>query len=151
MQSTTSKVVLLAVLVVAAVGLFVVLSGDDDDSGSDTTAETTAQQGTTATTGTAPAAPTAPTASIAVKGREPVGGVQDVEVTKGDVVTLQVSSDAAGEVHVHGYEIEKEVEAGGTVQVKFTADIDGKFEIEQHFESGDPHDAEIAELTVQPG
>lgn len=150
MQSTTSKVVLLAVLVVAAVGLFVVLSGDDDDSGSDTTAESTAQQGT-ATTGTAPAAPTAPTASIAVKGREPVGGVQDVEVTKGDVVTLQVSSDAAGEVHVHGYEIEKEVEAGGTVQVKFTADIDGKFEIEQHFESGDPHDAEIAELTVQPG
>lgn len=148
MQSTTSKVVLLAVLVVAAVGLFIVLSGDDDDSGSDTTTETTAQQGTTATTNTAPAAPTA---SIAVKGREPVGGVQDVEVTKGDVVTLQVSSDAAGEVHVHGYEIEKEVEAGGTVQVKFTADIDGKFEIEQHFESGDPHEAEIAELTVQPG
>lgn len=147
MQSTTSKVVLLAVLVVAAVGLFVVLSGDDDDSGSDTTS----QQSTTATTDTAPAAPSAPTASIAVKGREPVGGVQDVEVTKGDVVTLQVSSDAAGEVHVHGYEIEKEVEAGGTIQVKFTADIDGKFEIEQHFESGDPHEAEIAELTVQPG
>lgn len=152
MQSTASKVVLLAVLVVAAVGLFVVLSGDDDDSGSDATTETTAQQGTNATTETAPpAAPSAPTASIAVKGREPVGGVQDVEVTKGDVVTLQVSSDAAGEVHVHGYEIEKEVEAGGTVQVKFTADIDGKFEIEQHFESGDPHEAEIAELTVQPG
>ena len=45
--------------------------------------------------------------------------------------------DAAGEVHVHGYEIEKPIEAGGTVQVDFTADIDGKFEIEQHFETGE--------------
>lgn len=142
MQSTASKVVLLVVLVAVAVGLFVVLSGDDDDSGSgsDTT--------TTETTATAPPAPTA---TIVVKAGEPVGGVQDVEVTKGDEVTIEVSSDADGEVHVHGYEIEKPIKAGGTVQVKFTADIDGKFEIEQHFETGDPHEAEIAELTVQPG
>jgi hypothetical protein len=147
MQSTASRVVLLVVLAAAAVGLFVVLSGDDDSgSGSGTTTEAT--EATTATTATEPAPPTA---SITVKGGEPVGGVADVEVTKGDEVTLAVTSDAAGEVHVHGYEIEKPVEAGATVKVVFTADIDGKFEIEQHFETGDPHEVEIAELTVQPG
>lgn len=144
MQSTAARAVLLVVLAAAAVGLFVVLSGGDDDSGSDS--DTTTQ----ATTATTASVPEAPTASITVKGGEPVGGVQDVEVTKGDEVTLQVSSDTAGEVHVHGYEIEKPIEAGGMVQVRFTADIDGKFEIEQHFETGDPHEAEIAELTVQP-
>jgi FtsP/CotA-like multicopper oxidase with cupredoxin domain len=149
MQSTTSKVVLLAVLVVAAVGLFVVLSGDDDDSGSDTTTETTAQQGTNPTTETAPAAPTA---SITVKGGEPVGGPAEIEVTKGDQVTIQVTSDADGEVHVHGYEIEKPIKAGQTVTVAFEADLDGKYEIEQHFESGGEEigETEIAELTVQP-
>jgi FtsP/CotA-like multicopper oxidase with cupredoxin domain len=145
MQSTTSKVVLLAVLVVAAVGLFVVLSGDDDDSGSDTTS----QQSTTATTDTAPAAPTA---SITVKGGEPVGGPAEIEVTKGDQVTIQVTTDADGEVHVHGYEIEKPIKAGQTVTVAFEADLDGKYEIEQHFESGGEEigETEIAELTVQP-
>lgn len=146
MQSTTSRVVLLVALVAAAVGLFVVLSGsDDDDSGSTTTTEVS--QGTTETTVTAAAMPTA---SISVKGGEPVGGVAEIEVVKGDEVTIEVSSDRAGEVHVHGYEIEKPVEAGGTTRVRFTAEIDGKFEIEQHFDTGDPHNAEIAALTVQP-
>jgi hypothetical protein len=145
MQSTASKVVLLVVLVAAAVGGFVVLSGDDDDSGSDTTTEAT---NATTTTGNVPAPPTA---SITVKGGEPVGGPAEVEVTKGDEVTLEISSDADGEVHVHGYEIEKPIKAGATVKVAFTADIDGKFEIEQHFESGEPHEVQIAELTVQPG
>lgn len=145
MQSTTARVVLLVVLAAAAVGLFVVLSGDDDDSGTPT--ETNTTEATTATT--APV-PEEPTASISVKGGEPVGGPADVEVAKGDEVTLEVTSDADGEVHVHGYEIEKPIKAGGTLKVVFTADIDGQFEIEQHFESGDPHEVEIAELTVQP-
>jgi FtsP/CotA-like multicopper oxidase with cupredoxin domain len=134
-------------LAAVAVVLFVVLSGGDDDDGSDSTTATTTQS----STATMASVPVAPTASITVKGGEPVDGVQDVEVTKGDEVTIQVSSDAGGEVHVHGYEIEKPIEAGGTVQVRFTADIDGKFEIEQHFETGEPHEVEIAELTVQPG
>ena len=143
MQSTTAKVGLVVVLVAVAVGLFVVLSGGDDDSDSESTTTATAGAATTATT---PAEP-APTAAIQVKGGEPVGGIAEVEVTKGDEVTIQVSSDQAGEVHVHGYEIEKPVKAGGTVEVPFTADIDGKFEIELHLAETE---AQIAELTVQP-
>src|SRR5262245_42751954 len=144
MQSTTSRVVVLVVLVAVAVGLFVVLSGGDD-SGSDSTTAT--QAGTAATTAFAP------TATITVKNGEPVGGPADVEVNKGDEVSIRVSTDESGEVHVHGYEIEKPIEAGQTVTVRFAADIDGKFEIEQHFESAsgeETGETQIADLTVQP-
>jgi hypothetical protein len=55
-----------------------------------------------------------------------------VEVATGDHVHLSVTSDHADEVHVHGYDIEKEVSAGGTVTIDFTADIPGQFEVEVH-------------------
>jgi hypothetical protein len=55
-----------------------------------------------------------------------------VEVATGDRVHLSVTSDHADEVHVHGYDIEKEVSAGSTVTIDFTADIPGQFEVEAH-------------------
>jgi len=55
-----------------------------------------------------------------------------VEVATGDHVHISVTSDHADEVHVHGYDIEKEVTAGGTVTIDFTADIPGQFEVEAH-------------------
>ena len=140
MQSTTSRVVLLAVLAAAAVGLFVVLSGGDGNSGSDTSTATSATEAA------------GPTASITVKDGEPVGGVAQIEVTEGDQVSIQVTSDADGAVHVHGYEIEKPIKAGQTVTVAFAADITGGFEVEQHFETNgkETGDTQIADLKVQP-
>ena len=148
MQSNTARAGVLVALVAVAVVLFIVLSNDDDDSGSDSAGATTTTTATQPADTSAPPPSSAPTASIEVRGGEPVGGVEEIEVTKGDEVRLQVSSDMTGEVHVHGYEIEKEVEAGGKVTVAFPADIDGKFEIELHL---DGSEAQIAELTVQPG
>ena len=55
-----------------------------------------------------------------------------VQVAAGEHVHLRVTSDHADEVHVHGYDIEKEVSAGGTVTIDFTADIPGQFEVEAH-------------------
>jgi len=55
-----------------------------------------------------------------------------VEVATGDHVHISVTSDHADEVHVHGYDIEKEVSAGGKVTIDFTADIPGQFEVEAH-------------------
>jgi hypothetical protein len=55
-----------------------------------------------------------------------------VEVATGDHVHISVTSDHADEVHVHGYDIEKEISAGGTVTIDFTADIPGQFEVEAH-------------------
>ncbi len=59
-----------------------------------------------------------------------VGGVRRVEVDTGERVLLVVTSDIADEVHVHGVDVGREVEAGTTVEVDFTADIPGVFEIE---------------------
>ena len=51
---------------------------------------------------------------------------------KGDKVTLVVTADAHDDIHVHGCDIEKHVEPGKPTTFKFTADIEGIFEIESH-------------------
>ena len=60
------------------------------------------------------------------------GDTGRVQVAKGTAVTLVVTSDAADEVHVHGYDIEKELTAGTPVTLTFDATIPGVFEVELH-------------------
>lgn len=55
-----------------------------------------------------------------------------VEVVKGSVVTVSVTSDVDVLIHVHGYEKEINATAGKRAEVKFTADMVGSFEIETH-------------------
>jgi len=85
-------------------------------------------------------------ATIVVSKGQPQGGLQHLTVKKGGTVDLAVKSDIADEVHVHGYDIEKPVKAGGTVAFHFKADMDGVFEVEVH----KPTDTQIAALEVQP-
>ena len=47
-----------------------------------------------------------------------------------DKVTINVTSDTDGEVHLHGYDIHFDTKAGQTVTQKFTADKTGDFPIE---------------------
>jgi hypothetical protein len=142
-QSTTARAGLLVALVAVAVVLFIVLSDDDD---SDSNGETTTA--TTAATGTQEQGDGGGESVIVVKNGEPVGGVQEIEVDKGERVSFQVRLDQpAEEVHVHGYEIEEPAEKS-PVEVSFPATIDGVFEIELHRIDGS--EAEIAELRVNP-
>jgi hypothetical protein len=55
-----------------------------------------------------------------------------VKVAEGSSVRILVSSDVDDEVHVHGYDIEREVSAGQSVTIEFTADQTGVFEVETH-------------------
>jgi heme/copper-type cytochrome/quinol oxidase subunit 2 len=55
-----------------------------------------------------------------------------VAVPLGSPVALTVTSDVADEIHVHGYELEEPVAAGGSVTIQFTADQAGLFEVETH-------------------
>ena len=55
-----------------------------------------------------------------------------VKVAVGSSVRILVSSDVDDEVHVHGYDIEREVPAGQSVTIEFTADQTGVFEVETH-------------------
>ena len=49
---------------------------------------------------------------------------------KGDTVDLTVKSDTADEIHIHGYDLHKDVTKGGSVHFTFPASIDGKFVVE---------------------
>lgn len=146
-MSTVQRLLLLAGAVIVIVGGFVLLSpGDEEggDQGAATTA-TTPPPAPARTTATSPAAPA--TATIAVRGGKPVGGVKSITVTKGDRVRIVVSSpDTTAEVHLHGYDIKRDLEAGESVLFSFTADAEGIFEMELE-ESA----TQIAKLEVQPG
>lgn len=83
--------------------------------------------------------------TIVVKNGEPVGGVQRLEYSAGDRVRFTVDSDTADEVHVHGYDLMKDVPAGGSVSFSFPAEIEGIFEVEL-----EEHAEQIAELRVNP-
>jgi hypothetical protein len=128
MQSNAAKWTIGGVVLVVVVVLFVVLSGGDDSSSTTTTSDTGGQ-----------------IATITVKNGQPVGGVQDLTFTEGDDIRFRVDSDVSDEVHFHGYDIGKDVEAGGSVTFDVPATITGKFEVElEHAVT------QIAEITVNP-
>lgn len=143
---------LTAILGVAAVAVaFVLLNPGDDDSPAPapTTAAVTTTPATTttapATTTTAPVA-TAPSGPvIRVKGGQPVGGVKDLTVRKGETIRFTVTADAPEEVHLHGYDVAKDVGPGAPARFAVPATITGVFELELE-KSAVP----IAELTVEP-
>jgi heme/copper-type cytochrome/quinol oxidase subunit 2 len=112
-----------------------------------TTVETTTQEITTETTTetTTTDATPAQTITVVISGGKPQGGIQRVTVKKGDRVVLVVRSDIADEVHVHGYDVTKDVEAGRTVRIRFQATIPGRFEVEL-----EDLGLQVADLTVEP-
>ncbi|MGH2981289.1 MAG: hypothetical protein ACRDKV_04490 [Solirubrobacterales bacterium] len=132
------------VIVAAAIVLFVVLQGGDDGSdGASERAPAAAKQ----QAGDAEPKP-APVPLVSVAGGEPVGGVQDLRFTSGERIRFEVRSDVDGEVHVHGYELSKQVKAGGRVGFDFPADLEGGYEVELHQEGGE---VQIADLVIAPG
>lgn len=155
MRSNTSRAAAGAVVIVLAVVLFFVLRDDGGDSGdteqapqqspATTTGPTTTGPTTTGTTG--PDRP--PVQTIEIADGAPVGGVQEIEATTGDQVRFRVVSDVEADVHIHGYDIEEVVEAGGSLLISFPAEIDGGYEVEVHSHSAG--EFEIAKLTVRPG
>ena len=53
-----------------------------------------------------------------------------VAVDQGDRIALEVQSDVADEVHVHGYDLTGDVGPGGRAEIRFRADVPGIFEVE---------------------
>jgi hypothetical protein len=143
-----------AVIVVA---LFLVLrpGGDDDTDAAPPT--TTAETATTATEASPPPATPPPTAPppvpkpkpavirIRIQGGKPVGGITRATVKKGRQVRLVVRSDVADHVHVHGYDLMRDVVPGKPMQLAFRATVPGGFEIEL-----EDRGLQVAELRVQP-
>ena len=70
---------------------------------------------------------------------------REVSAVEGDSVTLNVSTDEPVEVHLHGYDIEREVEPDEPTSISFDADLTGRFEIEDH-----ETEAVLGTLVVRP-
>lgn len=125
MNSNTTRFVAGIAVIVVAIVLLVVLKNDDSS-------KTTSNTGGKVTT-------------IVIKHGKPVGGIADLTYNKGEQVRFKVDSDVTDEVHMHGYDIGKEVEAGGSVSFDFPATIEGVFEAEL-----EDRKEQILELTVNP-
>ncbi len=69
----------------------------------------------------------------------------EVSVREGDRVTLNVTANRPVEMHVHGYDLEEEVEPGEATEITFRADLTGRFPIEDH-----DTEAELGTLVVEP-
>jgi hypothetical protein len=126
MNSNTSRAAVGAVVVIVAIVLLVVLKSSDS--------------GTTKSSNASGKVPT-----IVVKNGEPVGGIKDLTYNKGERIHFIVDSDVSDEVHVHGYDIMKDVEAGGSVSFDFTASLEGVFEAEL-----EGRKEQVIQLTVNP-
>jgi hypothetical protein len=127
-----------AAIAVVAVGVLLVTGGKDGA----TVGAPGSGAGASSGTGTA-------TPSKASAGPVPLltaGKVAKLTYTQGDRVRFRVRVDHADELHVHGYEIEKPLEAGKPLTIAFKATINGIFEVELHHAN-----VQIGRLTVEPG
>jgi hypothetical protein len=135
-------------VVVLLVLLFLALRPSDDNSTGPTTTATTRTTPTAVATEPAPTPTPTPkglVATIVVRGGKPVGGIRRLKATKGAKVVLMVSSDVSDHVHVHGFDLMRDVAPGNRARIPFTADLVGRFEIEL-----EDRGVQIAELTVEP-
>ncbi len=134
-----------AAAILVAVVLFVMLRPSDEG---DATAPTTGQTNTTTTVTPPPQPPSPPPPAqvrIAISNGTPEGGVRRVTVAKGRRVTLVVTSGVADHVHLHGYDLKRDVGPGQTARIAFRATIVGTVEAELE-DSGVP----IASITTKP-
>jgi hypothetical protein len=153
MRSTLSRGTALALL--PALGMLVLAGcGDESDAGS----TPSTPPPSSAPTSTPPATPSAtppatPKSGTPSNTADPSGEQADVtinvtvangkvnpsgtsiKVKAGQTVLITAVSDAADELHIHGYDKELELAPGKPASVKFTADMKGTFEVETH-ESG---------------
>jgi FtsP/CotA-like multicopper oxidase with cupredoxin domain len=141
--STPKRFALATLAVVAAAIAFVLVRPEDEEP---------ATERPPATAGESPARPSPaeepgprPT-RVEIRGGEPVGGVREIAVKRGETVRLTVtSSDSTDDVHVHGYDLLKALRPGRPARFRFRATIEGGFEIEL-----EGTQVRIATLVVEP-
>jgi hypothetical protein len=131
------RLLIVVLAVVLAAGLFLFFRSRDEDPSASTTTTTAPTTTADTTTGIVPQTPPPPPAPpkpeqirIVVRGAKPVGGVKEVTVARGERVVLVVTSDVADELHLHGYNLTRELIPGKTVRLPFRATINGTVEAE---------------------
>ena len=140
---------LIPLLVALVVALPLTGCGDDEatpTTTTDTTTTTTTTEPPTTTTTTTPPPPPGPTVvRVRVVGGVPKGGIVRETVSQGDRVVIVVTSDVSDHVHLHGYDIMRDVAPGQIARLRFRATVPGRFEVELEDRS-----LQIADITVTP-
>lgn len=135
-------------IAVAAV-LFIVLRPDDEEATNPppplSTRTATLRETVTLTEPPRPPKPKVARVNIVVRGGRPVGGIRRVTVTENRRVILTVRADVADHVHLHGYDVMRDIAPGRPARIDFRATIPGRFEVELE-DAG----LQIADLTVNP-
>ena len=128
-MSRGQRFTFLGIAVVIAVVAVILLAGG----GGETDDATNSASSATPTASATADGPAEPTATPTPKPKPPLlhaGNEKALTFKEGETVRFRVRHDAAEEVHVHGYDITKELEPGKTETVSFKATITGIFEIE---------------------
>jgi len=133
---------LLALAAAIAVFAFVLARPEESSRKADDPEDQPAQTEPTATAESAEPAPH----EITVREGRPVGGLEEIAVESGERVRLEVRSrDTSDEVHVHGYDLSRDLAPGRPAAFSFEATLEGVFEIELEGAG-----VEITSLTVKP-
>jgi hypothetical protein len=131
-MSGAQRLGFLAIAAVIAVAAVIILStsGDDEEPAA-TSAGATA---TPAATETAAPGETATETPTPTPKPEPqlltAGKLTKLRFEQGERVSFRVRADVTDHVHVHGYDLMKDIEPGKTIEFSFPARITGIFEIE---------------------
>jgi hypothetical protein len=125
MSSNAMRALAGAVVVIVAIVLLVVLKGNDSSEKTDGGKLQTI---------------------VVDKAGHPAGGIRQLTYNKGEQIRFEVEVPFAEEVHLHGYDVMKDVPAGGgSVTYDLPASIEGVFEAEL-----EGRKEQIIELTVNP-
>jgi FtsP/CotA-like multicopper oxidase with cupredoxin domain len=150
-MSRNQRLTFLGIAAVIAVAAIIVLTagGGSDETAQDS-ANTSAQQTAMPSATPSPeqgqdATPTPTPTPTPKPALLQAGKVTKLRFTEGETVRFRVRHDSAYHVHIHGYDIMKDLEPGKTVTVSFNATITGIFEIELEDSA-----EQIGELRVDP-
>lgn len=67
-----------------------------------------------------------------IQGRAVVAPLGSIKVTEGEVVALRWTSDESVELHVHGYDLKLQLEAGEPATLEVEAFATGRFPVMSH-------------------
>jgi len=77
-------------------------------------------------------------------------------VTKGDKITLRISGDTPGQLHLHAYHVDLKLVPGQTAETTFEAHATGRFRLQFHAAAekqgaaADRHAGPLATIDVMP-
>ena len=109
-------------------------TGDDTGTGGTTTSSTSSSTSSSSSSGSSSSSSSATgrVIEITVTGSKVTPAPATVDLAVGEKLTLTVTSDHADQLHIHGFEIEKDLVAGMPLSVTVTGAQPGVYEVETH-------------------